>query len=336
MSSWRHRMVAPTLQADPAQTLPLDETRPERILVVDDDPDIRRLLVRLLANGGYDVRAAADSDEALSAVQDPVPDLVLLDVSMPGRDGVEICREIQHLGLGSRTPPVIFLSALGTTRHRVDGLEAGGTDYIVKPFEPDEVRARVRAALRAKALRDALAIQALTDPLTGLVNRRQLDSRLADLFALARRHGRSLACLMVDVDHFKRVNDTYGHSAGDAVLREVANRLRAQCRGVDVVARYGGEEFTVLLPETDGPGALVAAERIRAAIEAEPVLAWRSVKGPLQPGMPATEAVTIPLTASLGVAALVPAMDRPEALYAAADAALYRAKESGRNRVLLA
>ena len=327
----------PTALATPVRVLGLEESRPERILVVDDDSDIRNLLVRLLRSGGYDVSDAPDGHEALRRLTEaPVhalPDLLLMDVTMPGMDGVATCVALQALGLGSHTPPVIFLSALGAPQERVDGLEAGAVDYIVKPFVPEEVRARVRAALRGKAMRDALAFQAATDPLTGLANRRQLDQRLGEAFALARRHNRPLACLMVDVDHFKRVNDTHGHGAGDSVLIEVAARLRAQCRAVDTAARYGGEEFTVLLPETGSPGALILAERIRAAVANEPFSIALPGSG-VEPH--AAEPNCIQIRISIGVAVLTPEMASPEALTAAADTALYAAKQGGRDRVVLA
>jgi diguanylate cyclase (GGDEF)-like protein len=310
--------------------LPYD-VAPERILVVDDEPDIRRLLARLLKNGGYTVSVAANGEEALAAVDAEIPDLVLLDVSMPGQDGFAVCRELQKLG--PKVPAVIFLSAFGTTHDRVAGLEAGAVDYVVKPFDPNEVRARVRAALRSKALRDALALQAATDGLTGLVNRRTLDQRLADTFAVSRRYGRPLACLMVDVDHFKRVNDTYGHQAGDAVLREVASRMKAQCRGTDTAARYGGEEFSVLLPETDAERAKAVAERIRAAVAAAPVPVW--ISGTAIDDGRTGQIVPVPVRVSVGVASLAEQIDTPDALLALADKALYEAKQAGRDQVVV-
>jgi two-component system, cell cycle response regulator len=302
---------------------------PERILIVDDEPDIRHLLARLLKGGGYNVSMAGSGDEALAAVQAEIPDLVLLDVSMPGMDGFAVCHELQKLG--PSMPAVIFLSAFGASDARVTGLDAGAVDYVVKPFDPSEVRARVRAALRSKAMRDALALQASTDGLTGLMNRRTLDERLSEAFAVARRYGRPLSVLMVDIDHFKAVNDTYGHAAGDAVLREVASRIKAQARLADTVARYGGEEIMVLLPETDLEGAKALGERVRAAVAAAPVQAWTS--GAPSVGGEADEATPVPVRVSVGVATLSAGMEGPEALMSAADAGLYAAKRAGRNRV---
>ena len=199
------------------------QEEPIRILVADDDPDILFLVSRLLERAGYDVVRARDGREALQLARETLPDLLILDVSMPGADGYAVCRAIQ--ADGPNAPPVIFLTANALTAARVDGLDAGAVDYIVKPFEPDELTARVRAALRTKTVRDVLATEASTDPLTGLLNRNHLGTRLAELVAAARRYGRPLACLMFDIDHFKAVNDTYGHLAGDGVLREVAARL---------------------------------------------------------------------------------------------------------------
>src|SRR6266545_6010867 len=201
-------------------------TAPEhaRILVADDDQDIRELIQRVLEMAGYDVTAVDSGTAVLETVPQVRPDLVVLDVSMPGADGYEVCRQLQSTG--GAAPPVIFLTAHSRTSDRVTGLDLGAVDYVVKPFEPDELTARVRAALRQKVARDVLAAEAATDGLTGLLNRRELDARAAELIALSRRHSRPLSCLMIDVDYFKRINDTHGHAAGDEVLRQVAERIR--------------------------------------------------------------------------------------------------------------
>jgi two-component system chemotaxis response regulator CheY len=290
------------------------------VLVAEDDADIRTLIAHRLRAGGFDVVTAADGHEALDVVERAAPDLLLLDVSMPGLDGFAVCREVQRRG--PLAPPVIFLTAHGNVFSRVTGLEAGAVDYVVKPFEGSELLARVRAALRTKAVQDELAAQAATDPLTGLLNRRQLDLRLEETVALAHRHGRPVSLLLADIDHFKRVNDSYGHAAGDQVLCEVATRIRSACRISDVVARYGGEEFVVVLPETDGAGAVAAAEKIRWVVSARPIA--------LETGG------RLRVSTSIGAAALVPGTGTPQQLLAAADAALYEAKDGGRDRVELA
>jgi diguanylate cyclase (GGDEF)-like protein len=293
------------------------------VLVADDDPDIRELVALRLRAAGFDVQLAANGEEALAMVAVRRPDLLVLDVAMPLVDGLEVCRRVQELGTDA--PPVIFLTARAHPAGLLEGFEAGAADYVTKPFRPAELMARVQAALRAKAIRDAYAREATTDPLTGVLNRRGLDGRVAEVVGLARRYARPLACLMIDIDHFKRINDTYGHPAGDEVLRVLAERLRQHTRVSDVVARYGGEEFTVLLPETDEEHAVAAAEKVRREIAAAPVVVEFET-GP----------ASIDLRASVGVASWNETMVGPAELFGAADQALYEAKRLGRDRVVVA
>jgi two-component system, cell cycle response regulator len=288
------------------------------ILVADDDRVTRAMVSSWLTGAGYEVIAAADGDQALKLAGEHGPDLLLVDVTMPGRDGYEVCRAIHA---ESRTPPpVIFLTAHGHTNARVAGLDAGAVDYIVKPFANEELVARVRAALRTKAVHDGLAETAARDGLTGLFNRRELDTRAEQAVALAARHRRPLSCLLLDIDHFKSVNDTYGHAAGDAVLREAARRICSASRISDIIGRYGGEEFVALLPETGADGAVAAADKLRAELAGSPVGAGDT-------------AITV--RASVGVAVWGDGMGTATDLYAAADRALYRAKELGRDRTEL-
>jgi diguanylate cyclase (GGDEF)-like protein len=291
------------------------------VLVADDDPDIRELVAMRLRAAGYDVVTARDGEEALSRAFEERPDLLLLDISMPGLDGLEVCRRIQRDG--PTAPPVIFLTARAHPAGAVEGLEAGATDYVTKPFRPAELLARVNSALRAKAIRDAFAFAATTDDLTGILNRRGLDVRAEETVELARRYHRPLACLMIDVDHFKRVNDEHGHAAGDAVLRQIADRLRMTTRISDIVARYGGEEFVVVLPETAEDNAVVAAEKIRSEISSTPM------------ELPGT-AGRLGVNVSIGVAEWAEPMVDALGLFAAADRALYQAKRLGRDRVAVA
>jgi diguanylate cyclase (GGDEF)-like protein len=292
-----------------------------RIVVADDDPDILTLVVRVLAREGHEVLPASNGTEALELARRQEPDLLLLDVSMPEMDGYAVCRALQESGAAS--PSVIFLTAHAHTSARVMGLDAGAVDYVTKPFEPNELRARVRAALRTKTERDALAVEASTDALTGLLNRSQLGTRLSELVSFARRQGRPLGCLMIDLDHFKAVNDTYGHGVGDAVLAEAARRFGHATRPSDIVFRYGGEEFLVLLPETDLQGSLGVAERLRDALGSTPVTFAGDGAPP----------VDISVRASVGAASLTDGMADGSVLVAAADAALYRAKAQGRDRI---
>ncbi len=306
---------------NPDQTL-----RPLRILVADDDGVTRRIVSSILEREGYDVVTAVDGWDALRAVQERHPHLVLLDVTMPGPEGYEVCRQIQ--ARGPEAPPVVFLTMRGDTRERVTGLEAGAVDYVVKPFEPEELLARVRAALRTKAVVDRLAAEATSDPLTGLVNRKVVRMRVERAIALAERQARPLALLMLDVDRFKQINDSHGHAAGDAVLVAVARRIQAVARETDTVARYGGDEFLVLLEETEPDRALEIGGRIRASVSAEPI-ALRPASSSV-----GSEGPRIHVSASVGVASWDPSLVDADALFAAVDEALYRAKARGRGRVV--
>jgi diguanylate cyclase (GGDEF)-like protein len=294
------------------------ESQKSVVLVADDDRVTRAMVSSWLSGAGYEVIGAADGEQALDLAREHDPDLLLVDVTMPGRDGYEVCRAIQA---ESRTPPpVIFLTAHGQTNARVAGLDAGAVDYIVKPFANEELVARVRAALRTKAVRDGLVETASRDGLTGVFNRRELDARAEQTVALAVRHGRPVACLLLDIDHFKQVNDVYGHAAGDTVLRESARRICQASRISDIVGRYGGEEFVVLLPETDGEGAVAAADKLRAELASTAVVVGET---------------SITVRASVGAAVWSATMSTVADLYAAADRALYRAKELGRDRTEL-
>jgi diguanylate cyclase (GGDEF)-like protein len=299
---------------------------PARILVVDDHEDNIELLRARLEARGYEVTAAMDGQEALDSVAASPPDLILLDVMMPRIDGIEVARRIKG---NSELPfiPIIMQTALETTEDKVEGLDAGADDYITKPINFAELEARVNSLLRIKALQRELAdanIKLLrvsqTDGLTGLDNRRHLEERLHEMFDHAARLNEPLACMMCDVDHFKSVNDTYGHQAGDAVLRQVAEVLRTTAREIDRVGRYGGEEFLVLLPGASADDGAAFAERVRREIEAREF---------------AYDGGTLRRTISAGVAAWPdPEIPHREALIKAADDALYTAKESGRNRVI--
>ncbi|MCA3015519.1 MAG: diguanylate cyclase [Myxococcaceae bacterium] len=314
------------------------------VLLVDDDRAVLELLRRGLEPQGYQFVEAEEGTQALTAIRKHHPDLILMDVEMPGLGGVEVCRIVKaNQGAGFAFTPVILMTA-GRTSGKVEGLELGADDYLIKPFDMLELSARVKSMLRLKALQDALveknreldrmnheleekraALEALSriDGLTGLVNRRHFEERLADEWARSARYQAPLSCLLLDIDHFKHVNDTWGHPFGDVVLKEVAGVIRRALRDVDVIARYGGEELIALLPQTLPDEAWRAAERVRMGVEAMR-LTCRTVDPPEQ----------VRCTASIGVStAPSAAIESAAQLVQQADACLYEAKQGGRNQV---
>ncbi len=315
------------------------QNRRWKVLIVDDDRAVVHLVDRALAAHGYEFFEAWDGAAALTAIRDHRPDLVIMDVEMPGLGGVEVCRIVkanQH-ETGFGFIPVILMTARQAVG-KIEGLELGADDFLVKPFDAAELSARVKSMLRLKALQDTLVqrnrdlegkqqqLLALSrsDPLTGLFNRRYFEERLAVEFARADRYHTPLSCLMIDVDHFKAINDSYGHAFGDRVLRGIAKVAGQMLRDVDLLARYGGEELVALLPETGPRPALRVGERIRQAI-AELRFEHHSVSG-------ADSAVGC--TVSIGVASFpIPTIESHEGLLRAADTSLYAAKWAGKNSV---
>ncbi len=295
---------------------------PPLVLVAESSEETRAQLMRQLGERGNRVAGAGDGDEALALVADELPDVILLDDELPCPGGMTVLDRLRaHDELAA--VPVIMLTHSTDREPLVDALRRGAHDYVRKPVDPAELDARVMAALRVKRLHDALldanrrlARQALTDELTGLANRRHGAHQLEREIALCVRHGRILALVRVDVDHFKAINDTHGHQAGDQVLAAVASRLGEAVRGGDELARWGGDEFVAILPDTDKAGALRAAERLRAAVAAAPVEA---------------AGASLPVTISVGWAHW--AGDTPDDLLARADRALYKAKDAGRDTV---
>jgi diguanylate cyclase (GGDEF)-like protein len=269
-----------------------------------------------LVHEGHEILCAGGGKEGLEASGHDNPDLILLDVDMPDIGGFEVCRRLKE-DAATCSIPVIFLSGSGGIDDRVKGLDLGAVDFVTKPFDAFELRARVRAALRTKHLQDLLRKYALIDPLTELPNRRALDERLQQEWARLLRYGGHLSVVMADIDTFKRVNDQFGHPAGDEVLRQVARLLAEGCRESDTPARYGGEEFAVIAPGTTAQAAASFAERLRKTICSRPL----EVHGR-----------ALEVTASFGVADNQGPRS-PEELVRAADEALYRAKSAGRNCV---
>lgn len=296
----------------------------QRILVADDSATVRRILCRRLAAHGYDVVEAADGQEAVTQTRACRPDLVLLDVEMPVLDGFQVMSVLRD-DPAYRDVPVIFLTSRVDTAELVEGLDLGAFDYVKKPCDVEELVARIRAGLRWKARADELHQQAQdldrlgsTDPLTGLPNRRALERRLGVIAEGARQRAGSLVVALVDVDHFKQVNDEEGHAVGDAVLQAVARRLRSATRPGQVIGRWGGEEFLASAADLADDATLRFGERMRSLVGWEPV--------PLEGERRRR------VTVSVGLAVGPP--DDVDALLLRADEALYRAKEQGRDRVV--
>jgi diguanylate cyclase (GGDEF)-like protein len=300
-----------------------------KVLIAEDDSISRRMLEAFLVKWGYEVLVATEGEEAWGVLQgNDAPRLAVLDWMMPGRDGIDICRSIRQRK-GRPYIYILLLTARGQKEDMVEGLEAGADDYVTKPFDPFELRARLRAGRRIVELqeqllqaREALRDQASRDPLTDLWNHGTILGILRKEVARASRTHGPFTLAMIDLDRFKAINDTYGHPAGDAVLREASRRLRGAMRTYDSLGRYGGDEFLAVVPGCDSEAAARFAESFRARIDRKAI---------------ETPEGLIAVTLSLGVVALEDIRDvKSETLVRIADAALYRAKIAGRNRVALA
>jgi diguanylate cyclase (GGDEF)-like protein len=292
-----------------------------RILVVDDERHNIKVLTELLRKD-YKIMAARTGEQALNAVLGPKPpDLILLDIMMPGMDGYEVCRKLKA-NRHSKHIPVIFVSALDASDDECHGFELGAVDYITKPFKPVVVKARVRTQIQLKQKTDLLERMASIDGLTEIPNRRNFDYMLESELRRAARKGSFLSLILTDIDFFKKYNDCYGHAEGDNCLRRVAKTIIGCLkRSGDFGARYGGEEFAVILPETDKNGAICVAEQIRFEV------AQLNIEH-------AASDVTDHVSLSLGVATVTAHKGiSPDDLIRDADTFLYKAKETGRNRV---
>lgn len=296
-----------------------DGRRP-RLLLVDDQPLIIRLLYQIFAPD-HDVFMATTGEQALAFCRSTPPDLILLDVQMPDMEGPEVSRQLK-LDAELRDIPIIFVTGNTTLDDETRCWDAGAVDFITKPVNPRTVRARVRVHLALKFQADLLRKMAFVDGLTGVANRRYFDERLEMEWRRSRRSAQVLSLLMVDVDFFKRYNDTYGHQGGDTCLQQVAQCIkRTLCRPYDLVARYGGEEFACLLPDTGPEGARGLACAIEAAV--------RELQLPH-----AASTVSGCVTVSIGVAGVTAGQDNvPAALLQQADQCLYHAKHAGRAQV---
>jgi len=300
-----------------------------KILLADDEPIARTMLEHWLAGWGYEVTLARDGESALQALKDDNElRLLVVDWVMPKKDGIEVCKAIRS---GPQEPYVyiVLLTAKDDKSDIIAGLDAGADDYLVKPCNPLELKVRLRAGRRVIELqeqlvkaRESLRFEAMHDSLTGLLNRGAVLEQLTKELVRASRRGAPVSVLMGDLDHFKTINDTHGHAAGDAVLREAARRMKAGVRAYDSVGRLGGEEFIAVLPECDAKTGLSVAQRLCRSLADVPTQ---------YSGTPIAHSI------SIGVAATDQfGSSHADELIRAADAALYRAKHAGRSRALLA
>lgn len=300
-----------------------------KVLAAEDNPVFQTLLASMLTKWGYEVLSVGDGNEAWEMLQsDDSLRMVILDWMMPGIDGVELCRRIRA---AAREPYIyiLLLTARTESQDLIEGMDAGADDYLTKPFNTQELRVRLRAGRRILELqeelleaREALRIQATHDCLTGILNRASILERLRNELSRGAREKQSTAVLLLDLDHFKQVNDTRGHMIGDAVLREATQRMKSAIRRYDSVGRYGGEEFLVVLPVSSDAEASQVAERVRQAVASEPYRAGND---------------SFSVTCSIGLCwRKSPYVHDADQMVREADTALYQAKNRGRNCVEVA
>lgn len=293
------------------------ETNKPLILIVDDSQININFCKKFLGKNGYATDSCKSGEEAIEYLEKNSPDLILLDIVMPGIDGFEFC-EIKKNIPDMADIPVIFLSAKDDEESIIKGFKSGGVDYITKPFRTQEMLARTKTHIDLKKAKEQLVLMATTDVLTGLTNRRFFMERLSIEFERVQRYESLYTILMIDLDFFKRVNDTFGHMAGDTVLKKISEILQNGLRCTDLIGRIGGEEFAVILPETELPQSLQIAERLRKSVDQLPV----EVDGD-----------KIRITISLGASQSNIADTEMDDALIRADSALYSAKKAGRNNV---
>lgn len=305
-----------------------------RVLLVEDDPIQADVTKEILIKAGYTVLWANDGVNAIKMVKSEKPDIILLDLILPGLDGYEVCRWLK-LEETTKGIPVIMLTIKKDLTDKISGLQIGADDYLPKPYNELELNARIYASLRTKALQDELRMKnkqleellykveymAITDALTGLYNRRRFHDALSKEYERSKRYSTPFSLTMLDIDHFKKVNDNYGHLSGDLVLKEVSGIIMKSIRDIDTAARFGGEEFMLILPNTTTKDSLTVAERIRTTIENNNFSGLNNDK----------------ITISIGVSGM-PDKDlfSEDRLIRCTDLALYKAKQNGRNRTEIA
>jgi len=306
-----------------------------RVLIVDDDTDSVELLWQWLALQGYDLMLAHSGQAALEKIRMTPPDLVLLDLRLPPPDGFEVARILKR-DQETRNIPLVVMTVRKDVQSKVECLRIGVDDFVTKPFHWDELDATIHAALEKRSLytalqtanlqlraaNDQLLKLSVTDDRTSLYNDRYLKQRLTEEFKRSIRSGTALSIILLDLDHFKKINDRWGHECGDSILQQFGEILVDSAREIDIVGRYGGEEFLMVLPNTDGIKAAIVGERIRKATE-EHLFRF--------------ENQIVRLTVSAGIGSIPTNSDvrEEEQFVRAADQALYRAKEGGRNKVIV-
>lgn len=293
-----------------------------RVLLVDDDAAQRRLMAIKLEEEGFEVRILRSGEECLAEVVGYDPDVILLDINMPGLDGIETCRRLKQIPECIAVPVVFITGARDDDPTIVEALRAGGNDFISKDASPPVLLTRVRCQVTINRSQRQLRRLAMTDELTGLFSRRFLfDALRRAVKSSNRTRPGGVACLLADIDHFKKINDSLGHLAGDSTLKLVANTLRSCMRETDVIGRFGGEEFVVILADVDQAGAMVAGEKLRAAVQAK---------------CPTTISIGVSLTETVTLEVLRKERaldDIVQRLVHEADLAMYASKSAGRNRV---
>jgi two-component system, cell cycle response regulator len=310
----------------PAREAIADTGRGGHVLLVEDRKSSCERMAAMLA-GEQTVDVESDPGEALFRAAEGNYDVLIVSLGLQNFDGLRLCSQVRSLER-TRNMPLLAIAEPEDNSRLVRGLEIGVNDYLIRPIDRNEMLARVRTQVRRRRyterLRDNVQMSiemAITDALTGLHNRRYMESHLSTLVEQSAARGKPLTVLVLDIDYFKSINDTYGHDAGDDVLREFSQRLRKSIRGIDLACRYGGEEFVVVMPETDMAVATMVAERLRRRIASEPF--------PIAQGANSAE-----VTISIGLAARISASDTAAGILKRADQALYRAKRDGRNRVV--
>ncbi|MFA5518788.1 MAG: diguanylate cyclase [Spirochaetota bacterium] len=293
------------------------ETSKPRILIVDDSQTNVDFCKKILTKNGYITDSCNSGEEAIEYLEKNSPDLILLDIVMPGIDGFEFCELLKNMPDMADTP-VIFLSAMDDEASIIKGFKSGGVDFITKPFRTQEMLARTKTHIDLKKTKEQLMMMATTDVLTGLANRRFFMERLSIEFERIKRYESLYTILMIDLDLFKKINDTFGHNTGDGVLKQIAEILQKELRCTDIIGRIGGEEFAAILPKTELPQSLQIAERLRKAVEHLPL----EVNGN-----------KIKVTISLGASQCKIADKVMDDALIRADSALYNAKRTGRNKV---